>query len=303
MTDVGPEPHYGPPVLPAEEAAELAAQHQLVLVGRRPGIFEYLRDLWRCRHLAWAMAKGEFVSEHQDNYLGLLWSVINPLLLGVAYYFIFGVLLDLRQDVDNFIIFLTVGLFTFTLFSAALTSGSKALLGKVGMMRSLSFPRVLLPVVVVLSKFLSNLPAFAVLLVIAVATGEPVTWRWLLYPVALLIVATMGLGMALIASRVVHGVRDLANLVPLLVRLLRYISGVFFSIDARVADIQSAPVWLGPVMQYQPAAVALDVVRETLMSSYTLDWRTWVISSAWALIFVVVGFVVFWRAEGTYGRA
>lgn len=281
----------------------MAERHGLTRVGVRPRLTTYLTDLWRFRHLTWSMAKGEFVSQHRDNYLGLLWSVINPILLGVAYYLIFGVLLDLRRDVGNFIAFLTIGLFTFTFLSVALTSGSKALLGKVGVMRSLAFPRVILPVVVVVSGFVSNLPAFLVLVLIALLTGEPVTWSWLLFPVALLVVAVMGLGMALIVSRVVHGARDLANLVPLIVRLLRYVSGVFFSIEARVAAIDSAPIWVGPMLQYQPTAVALDIVRQTLMEESPLDLTTWAVAVFWAVFFVVCGFVVFWRAEGTYGRA
>ncbi|MFK5634326.1 ABC transporter permease [Ornithinimicrobium sp. LYQ103] len=303
MTDFGPDPTRIPEALTDEEAEALAARYGLDRVGVRPSLGSYLRDLWRYRHLAWSMAKGEFVSQHRDNYLGLLWAVINPIMLGVAYYLIFGVLLDLKRDVGNFIAFLTIGLFTFVFFSAALTSGSKALLGKVSMMRSLQFPRLLLPIVVVVSGFVSSIPAFLVLVLIALATKEPVTWSWLLFPVALLVVAVMGLGMAMIVARVVHGARDLANVVPLFVRLLRYVSGVFFSIEARVAAIDDAPVWLGPLLEYQPGAVALTIVRQTLMSEMPLDWTTWAVAVGWAIFFLVTGFFVFWRAEGTYGRA
>ena len=113
----------------------------------------------------------------------------------------------------------------------------------------------------------------------------------------------MGLGLAMIVARLVHGARDLANVVPLVVRLLRYVSGVFFSIEARVAAIDDAPAWLGPVLEYQPGAVALTVVRQTLMSDLPLDWTTWAVAGGWAVVFVVTGFFIFWRAEGTYGRA
>lgn len=302
MTDGGSRP-YVPPALSAEDAAALAARHGMSRVGQRPSLLAYVKDVWAHRHLMWAMAKGEVVSLHQDNYLGVLWSVINPILLGIAYYLIFGVLLGLSRDVDNFVSFLTIGLFTFTLFSAALTSGSKSLLGRIGVVRSMAFPRVLLPVVVVLAEFIASLPAFGVLMVIAVVSGEPVTLKWLLFPVALLIVVAMGLGMSMLAARVVHGARDLANMVPLLVRLLRYTSGVFFSIDARLAAVGDAPLWVEWGLRYQPGAVALNVVRETLMSGMPLTWSTWVVASGWAVFFLLAGFLVFWRAEGTYGRA
>lgn len=303
MSELGPDPRYSPPVLPAAQARALAKQHGLRRVGARPSLVDYTRDLWRYRHLMWSMAKGEFITEHRDNYLGLLWSIINPILLGVAYYLIFGVLLDLRRDVINFVSFLTIGLFTFSLFATALTAGSKSLLGKVGMMRSLAFPRVILPIVTVASAFVSNLPAFLVLLLIALFSGEPITLSWLLYPVALLIVAFMGAGLTMMAARLVHAVRDLANLVALVVRLLRYVSGVFFSIDVRIASIDGAPSWVGPLLEYQPVALALTLVRQTLMHEFPLQWSTWLAAIGWAVLLCGAGYLIFWRGEGTYGRA
>lgn len=303
MTDVGPDPRFSPPVLTSAEAQALATRHRMSRVGARPAMVAYLGDLWRFRHLVWSMAKGEVIGTHRDNYLGLLWSIINPILVGVAYYLIFGILFNLARDVTNFVGFLTIGLFVFTFFSSVLTSGAKVLLGKVGVMRSMAFPRIILPVVTVVSSFLTNLPAFGVLVVVAVLTEEPVTWAWLLFPVALLVVTMMGLGIAMIVARIVHAVRDLANLIGVLVRLLRYASGVFFSIDARVSAIDGAPAWLGPAMEYQPFALSLTLVRQTLLSEFPLYWITWAASLGWAVALLAVGFVVFWRAEGTYGRA
>ncbi|WP_010147246.1 ABC transporter permease [Serinicoccus profundi] len=301
--DLGPEPHHQPTALSHAQAQELARQYGMTQVATRPSLPAYLREIWRYRHLMWSLAKGEVVSQHRDNYLGILWSVINPILLGVAYYLIFGVLLGLDRDVDNFVAFLTVGLFTFSFISATLTSGARALMGKVGMMRSLAFPRVLLPVVVVISEFVNNIPAFLVLIVIALITGEPVTWEWLLFPVALLVVVVMGLGISMLVARAVHAVRDLNNIVPLITRLLRYVSGVFFAIDVRFANLEQAPRWVGLVLEYQPVAVSLTLVRETLLQGFALQWQTWAVASAWAVVLFVTGFIVFWRGEGTYGRA
>lgn len=303
MTDIGPDPRAVPPVLNREDAAALAARHGLEPVGRRPRLGRYVADVWRHRHLMWAMAKGEFASEHRDNYLGFVWAVINPLLLGLAYFLIFGLLLNTREGIDDFITFLTAGLFTYALFSLALTSGSRSLMSKMSLIRAMQFPRVLPPLVAVLSAFVSQLPAFGVLLIIALwDQGGQVTWSWLLYPVALLIVLVMGLGIAMLTARLVHAIRDLGNLMPLLVRLLRYVSGVFFSIELQLERLQ-APESVAIILQYQPAAVSLTLVRETIWNAAPPDPLTWAVGSGWALLFFVVGFVVFWRGEGTYGRA
>lgn len=303
MTIGGPDQKGSLPGLSVEEATELAARHGLRRVGTRPSLFAYAKELWRYRHLTWSMAKGDFVARHQNNYLGLLWSVLTPILLGIAYYLIFGVLIGTRGDLENFVSFLTIGLFTFIFLSSVLTGGSKALLGKLGLVRSLSFPRAMLPIMVVIAEVLATLPAFLILVLIALFSGERPTWSWLLFPVALAIVSIMGLGMAMLSARLVHDVRDMANLFPLIVRLLRYVSGVFFSIEASLARFSHVPVWVEVPLVYQPVAVALRMVREPLMGEYPLTWQTWAVGSGWAVAFVVAGFLVFWRAEGTYGRA
>lgn len=303
MTELGPDPQYSPPVLPAEQAAALARTHGLRQVGVRPPLGGYLRDLRRYRHLMWEMARGEFVAEHQDNYLGLVWAVINPLLLAGAYYLIFGLLIGTRGDIENFVAFLTIGLFVFTPLAGVMTSGSRALLGRMNMIRALTFPRLLLPVTIAVAHFVSAAPAFLVLLLIALVTGERPTLSWLLYPVALVVVATMSIGLALIGSRVVHAVRDAANLLPLITRMLRYVSGIFFSVEYAVSRFPDASPAVAPALQYQPVAVVMTMVRESLMQEYPLRWETWVVSAVWAVVLLVVGFVVFWRGEGTYGRA
>ena len=307
MTSVGPAEQAGSgnssaPILTAQEAEELATRHGLTPVGKRPGLLQYITDVWRNRHLMWALAKGDFVATHQDNYLGLLWSVINPLLLGVAYYLIFGVLIGTRGGVDNFISFLTIGLFTYIPIAAAMTVGGKSLLSKAGMMRSLSFPRALLPLTVVLSQFVTNAPAFVVLVLIAVASGEKITVEWLLYPVALAVVMFMGLGISMIFARIVHAVRDINNLIPLLVRLLRYTSGIFFVLEYRIAQIDNVPPVVAAALQYQPVAAALRLVRETLMGEYAVSPVTWAVAGGWAVLFFVGGFLYFWQGEGRYGR-
>lgn len=287
-----------------QDAEELARRYGLRLVGQRPGLFSYIRDVWRHRHLMWAMARGDFVSTHQDNYLGILWSILNPVLMGVAYYLIFGILIGTRGGIENFVAFLTIGLFTYIPLAAALTGGSKSVLKKSSMIRSLSFPRVLLPITTVLSQFVASLPAFMILLLIALVSGEKPSATWLLFPVTLFLVLLVSLGMGMITARVVNAVRDTANLVPLLVRMLRYVSGVFFSVDAALARFgDDAPDWLAGVLQYQPFAALLTLVREPLMQEYPVRWETWAAATGWGSGLVILGFLIFWRGEGTYGRA
>ncbi|MDQ3359288.1 MAG: ABC transporter permease [Actinomycetota bacterium] len=304
MTVSGREQRASLPGLSADEAAALARRHRLEQVGVRPPFGRYVGELWQRRQFLLTMAQGDFLAGHQNNYLGLLWSVLNPLLLGLAYLLIFGFLLDTSGDVDNFIAFLTIGLFTFLFVSVALNYASRSIVDKTSLVRALRFPRVVLPLSVVLTQLISTVPAFLILVVIALSTGERPTWEWVLFPVSVGVVGVITAGMGLLTGRLLHEVRDSANLIPLLIRLLRYVSGVFFPVAyfADRAVDKGAPQWVATTLEYQPIAVSLTLVRETLLGELAVRWETWAVSLGWAVLLFGAGFVVFWRAEATYGR-
>lgn len=298
MTQGGPDHQGSLPGLSAQEAAALAERHGLAQVGVRPSLPDYLQDAWRHRHFLLTLSHAGFMSRHQNNYLGLIWSVLNPLLFGAAYWLIFGLLLGTTGKVENYVGFLLAGLFTFMFFSPAFNHSAKSMIQNTGLVRALRFPRVILPMSVTFTEFLAALPAFGILLLVAVATREPPSLKWLLFPVALLIVAMITLGIGLIAARLVHAVRDFGNLVALVTRVLRYVSGVFFPI----ADYAGKGL-ISDIMMYQPIAVMMTMVRESLLSQFPLNPVTWLVSLAWAVGLCVTGIVVFWRAEASYGRA
>lgn len=306
MTTAGsPEPVRPPPSHTSEEARRLAQQHHLEQIGVRPGLWQYTVEVWRRRSFLIALAQGNVIARHQNNVLGLAWSLLTPLLLGGAYLVVFGLLLATRGDVENFIAFLLSGLLVFIFVSGAMTGAAKSLIDNVSMVRALRFPRVILPVSSTLGEAVATIPAFGVILVVALATGERPSIFWLLYPVALLIVTAVTTGIGLILARIVHEFRDAANLVPLMVRLLRYVSGVFFPIadyTTQAIAERGFPPWLAVMLEYQPVAVMLTMVRETLLAQYPPQWQTWAAAGGWALLFTVVGYVLFWRAEADYGR-
>lgn len=296
MTERAPAPTAVPTT--AEEAAELAARHGLRRVDEQPGLGTYLRQLWRHRAFVVELASANAYSRNQNNYLGQLWAAINPLLLAGTYYLIFGLLIGTREGTDNYVGFLTTGIFIFTFFSATLTAGARSITGNQGLVRALRFPRVALPVSITTAEFIVLLPAMAVLLVVVVLTGERPSVEWLMLVPALLLLYAFCAGAAMIAARLVTESRDLLNMIPMGVRLLRYVSGVFFSI----ATYGAAHGTIGLVLLYQPVAAFLNLVRSCILHETVQTPELWAVCAGWAVLFLGVGIFVFWRAERRYGR-
>lgn len=280
------------------ETAELARRAGLRQVGTRPALGAYVKDLWDRRGFLWTLSSAKSTAKNEGQRLGQLWSVINPLLLIATYFFIFGLVLNTTRGVDNFVGFLSVGVILFSLSASTMTSGSRAILNNAGLVRALHFPRAILPLSTVLTECLALLPGLGVLLVILPLTGEWPRWSWLLFPVAFLLQAMMQAGVVLILARLINASADLWNFIPVGVRLLRYMSGVFFSVAATMTD---HPI-VGGILTYQPWALQLSLAREALLGEFPLDPTTWLVGLGWAIVLPVVGLVVFWRDEGRYGR-
>lgn len=287
-----------PPALSAADAAALARRHGLTELGSRPPFGRYLRDLWRRRSFLWTLSQAEAAQKNAEDRLGALWTLLNPLFLVVSYFLIFGLLLKTRAGVDNFIAFLSIGVVVFGFSSAAITRGSRAIIGNTGLVRALRFPRAILPISVTLTEFLMTLPALVVLLVLVVVTGEPISWHWLLLPVALLLQTGILTGLVLMGARLLNVSRDLGNLIPVFIRLMRYVSGVFFSIDHYARNHESVRL----ALNLQPLALPNTLVRQALMAEYPIVWSYWAAAFGWALVLLAAGVWLFWWDEARYGR-
>jgi teichoic acid transport system permease protein len=282
------------------EAAAVAARYGLRRVGTRPPLTEYVRQLWSRRQFVRVLATSKAYAEHQNNYLGQLWAVLNPLLTASVYYLIFGLMLQTSRGVENYIAFLVIGVFAYRFTSSSITAGARSIVGNLSLVRSLHFPRAVLPTAAVFTELTSLVPALAVMCLIVLLTGEPITWLWLLFPFAVGLQWLFNTGCAFLATRAVASARDLLNVLPFVLRIMLYVSGVLFSVRAYVGD---GPI--GLVLQYQPVAVYLELIRSCLLSNPPPAPpipMLWAFGVGWALVFVVAGFLIFWQAEERYGR-
>ena len=280
----------------------------LTKLGGRPALGRYLTQTWGRRHFTIELAYSRFRSQNEEDRLGIFWTVLGPLINAAVYGLIFGVLLKSSAKPDNFVPYLVTGVFVFQYFSSCLSGGAKAIVGNMGLVRSLHFPRAVLPISLVAQNLFALFPMMAVLGVIVLIFGEPLRLSWLLIPFALVFMTMFNLGVAFIAARLTIHVRDLAQLIPFISRVLFYVSGVFFSVAVTAHGSGGAAV-MGKVMQYNPVHVYITLVRNHLIvldpeekaASLPLS-TTWLLGAAWGVGLMVVGFLYFWLAEERYGR-
>mgnify|MGYP000965555797 FL=1 len=130
-------------------------QSLLIAFGGQQSLPSYLRSMWQRRDFALALPVEQVRSAHQSTFLGNLWHLANPMLSALVYYLIFGVILNARGGIDNYVVWLMIGLFAFRFTNNCVLGGAKSISGNHGLMRSIRFPRALLPISVVLSKVIT----------------------------------------------------------------------------------------------------------------------------------------------------
>jgi len=272
----------------------------LYSVGTAVSLRNYFATAWKRRHFALAIPSEKIRTRHQHTLLGNLWNLLNPMLSAGIYFLIFAVILNADLGIDNYILWLVTGLFAYRLTSATVAQGATSVTANEGLIRSLRFPRILLPVASTLGELLTFGFEFCVLVGFAIATGERMTWRALLLPLVLAVHTIFNLGFALIAARLNDGFRDVEKLIPFIFHVLRYLSGVMVPL-ARFEE-KSSPV-LFQVLSLNPLAGILDMYRWAFTGelgglSQLEITRTIVVS----VMILFIGVKFFVSAENRYGR-
>jgi teichoic acid transport system permease protein len=233
---------------------------------------------------------------HMNTLLGNLWHVVNPLLLIGVYFVIFGVLLQTDRGVDNYIAYLAIGVFSFRFTQNSIQQGAGSIVGNSGLIRSMYFPRAILPIAEVVEQVLLLVPSVAVVLLIAILSGQPPLWTWLLLPFIFAVQTLFNLGGAFIAARVSDAFHDFRNVLPYFFRILFYGSAVLFSVDRFVTD----PALL-KVFYANPIYAYITLARYAILSE-PLPWQVVVSALIWAVVLLVVGLLYFRAGEPRYGR-
>lgn len=277
--------------------AEYAAQHGLERVGARPPLREYLRETWQRRNFAWTLSKFTVESSDARTRLGAWWVVLMPAIQAGLYGLIFGLIIGSSRP-HNFLAYLFTGVFLFGFMSGSLQSGAASITGNSGLVKSLSFPRVLMPISAIIKQILNFWPQIGLLVITMLLTGNYPKWSWLFVIFVLILMVMFSVGLALIASRINSQFRDLAKLIPLFTRLAFYVSGVFFSLEKVLGQW---PLALH-VVSFNPFYDYIQLTRGLMITGYEPTALLWWQCSGWAVVTLVIGLVYFWRAEELYGR-
>ena len=290
------------PTEPPPSLVELARRYGLRPADARPRPVAYLGQLWRYRQFIAAYANGRTIAAFGESRIGRYWQLLTPLVNAGVYFLIFGIILDTRRGMDNFIGYLCVGLFVFSYTQNVISAAVQSISAQLGLVRAIQFPRASLPIAMTLVQVEALVGSMVVLSGIMIATREPVTLRWLWLVPALALQTVFNLGVSLVMARLGARIVDLKHLIPYLTRTWMYGSGILYSVEVFAKHL---PGWAIAIVHANPLLVYIELARYALMTEAPLAStfrELWIMGGAWAAVAAVFGFVYFWAGEPEYGR-
>jgi teichoic acid transport system permease protein len=248
--------------------AEFALEHGLRPSAQRPTAVGYIWQLWRRRHFIIAFATARNIAMYTEAKLGQLWQILTPLLNAGVYLLIFGIILGLTKGIPDYPAFLVTGVFVFNFTQRAFISTSTVITDSLPLIRALQFPRASLPLAYVMIELQQMLITMAVLAIILLGLGEPITIYWLLLIPALILQTAFNVGMGLFVARLGSQVNDFSQLLPFLLRTWMYLSGVLFSISTLLySHTHALSSKVIALLQINPAALYITLIRLAMIKS------------------------------------
>lgn len=280
--------------------AEDAARLGLHRVGERPPFPAYLRNVWRLRTFIYRLARYRIQATNSQHRLGLGWVILRPTIDAIVYGTVFGYFLLRGNIPHNYILFLVVGVFMFGFFSSCFNSGSRSITSNAHLIQSLSFPRMALPLAIVVQELLEFLPMVLILFGVAFVYGIAPEAEWLLIVPVIALFTVFNAGVAMITARLTVHFRDLTQILPFVSQILFYTSGVFYSLELMFPPGSK----IMELFDFQPIHEFLSLTRDALVDGAGFEAKPeyWLYASAWAFATIIIGSLFFWSAEERYGR-
>jgi lipopolysaccharide transport system permease protein len=248
------------------------------------------RELWRYRDVARQIAARDITVRYRQTALGAAWAILQPVLLMLVFWVIFGNLAHLSSEGTPYALFALSALVPWTFFANALLLGSDSLVGNSALVSKIYFPRVFIPAGVIAAGMLDFAVAFLILVVVVLADNGHPTLGMLALPllIAIVVAATLGIATGLAALNVRY--RDVRYAVPFLVQL-----GLFATPVAYATTLLHSP-WR-TLSAINPMVGVVNGFRWAMLGHPHAPWALIAISGASASVLLVAGLAYFGRVE------
>lgn len=255
----------------------------------------YFSDIYRFRGFILGSVKREFASRYRNSMLGATWLVLQPLAQILVYTLIFANVMRARlPDVDStfgFSIFLCAGILTWGLFTEVVGRCQNMFIDNANLLKKLSFPRIVLPVIVVLNACINFTITFGLFSCFLIASGNFPGWPFLLLLPVLCVQILFALGLGMVIGVLNVFFRDVGQLFSIVLQF-------WFWLTPIVYPLSSLPEWGKKLIELNPMTPIILAYQGILVRGAMPQWQPIAVILALGLLMCLLGLQLFRKHAG-----
>ncbi len=257
-----------------------------------------IAEIWRHRYLLGQLIKRDVLLRYRGAMFGVAWIFLSPLLMLAIFAFIFGQIFQARwpqqSETMPFWLLLYSGLIAFNIFADTVSRAPSAVRGYPSFVKKIVFPVHILPLVPLGAALVHTGFNLLILLIALAWLGElRLSLLWL--PLLLVPVVLMAVGLAWFIAAWGVFIKDMSQIVPLLVQMLLFLSPVFYPASA-------VPAALQPFYNINPIGMAIEVTRNAV-AGHALSWSGWIVALLAGLLAAWLGHAYFQNSREEFADA
>jgi len=260
-----------------------------------------LREIWQYRDLLLLFVKRDIITVYKQTVLGPLWYLIQPLFTSITFTIIFNNVAGINTGTVPPFLFNLAGITVWNYFTSCLNGTSDTFKANANIFGKVYFPRIITPLSVVISNLIKFGIQFFIFLFFYVfyyfqgATLNLNGWI-VLFPILILIMGVLGLGLGMLISSMVTKYRDFSNLVSFGIQLLMYLSAVMYPMELIKEKIPK----FGWIVAYNPLAYIIETSRFMLLGVGSVSILGLLYTSIVTLAVFFVGLLIFNKTEKNF---
>jgi lipopolysaccharide transport system permease protein len=248
------------------------------------------RELLAYRELLYFLTWRDLKVRYKQTIIGVAWVIFQPFITMVVFTIFFGNFAKMPTDGAPYPIFVFIGLLFWQFFSSALSDISNCLVANQGIISKVYFPRIILPLSMILTRLIDFLVASAMLIVLMIYYSfMPSLIGLLVFPILILVSAIAALGLGLFFASLNVKYRDVRYVLPFFIQLMMFVTPVVYS-----SSILGSYGW---ILALNPMAGVIKTARSELLQSYATNWLQFTLSMCVCALVLIIGWLYFRHEE------
>lgn len=239
--------------------------------------------------------KKEVRGRYKGSILGFLWNFITPLMQIVVYIMVFTIVF--RPNIDNYAIYLIVGMVPWIFFSESISSGSGSIINNSELVKKIYFPRTVLPISTVMSKFVNYIISTCISFAIILVMGFNLNWQpLLLLPFAMLLILIFSIGLSLLLSAIDTYLRDIEYIVNVVLMVLIWMTPIMYVREQFNSELFNFILSINPVTYF------IEFFQDIIYFGIVPDIISIITCTCFAFGALLIGLIIFYKLEPDFAE-